>query len=173
MEVAVGQLIQSNPETTLEEDTVFDLLGNERRRASLKRLIDVDGETPVGELARDVAADIGPESPPPEDVQRSVYISLCQSHLPKLDRASIVEYDADVKTVKPGPAFAAVEPYLETSPAQRDPWGQYLVVSLGTVLVLAGAIALGPSFTTPLLVVLLLVHLGVSGFGVYRLLRSR
>lgn len=170
MQVAAESLTRSNAETTLEEDTVFDLLGNERRRASLKHLIDSDGETPVGELARDVAEDIVEESTPAEDVQRSVYISLCQSHLPKLDRASIVEYDADVKTVEPGPAFEAVEPYLETHRPNGNPWAPYLVISLGTVLVLAISlgtrqfVGLGPALAV------VVAHVAVSAYVVYRLL---
>lgn len=173
MEVAVEPLIQSNSETTLEEDTVFDLLGNERRRASLKQLIDTQGEMPVGELARDVAEDIVEESSPTDDVQRSVYISLCQSHLPKLDRASIVEYDDEVKTVEPGPTFEEVEPYLEHPPIEQRPWGWHLAVSLGTVLVLVAMVLNGPFVGSPLVIVLVLAHLSVSLFAVYRLLRSR
>jgi len=170
MTVVVGKSNQPNSgSTALEEDTVFDLLGNERRRASLKQLLTSEDETPVGELARDVAERITDESTVSEDLQRSVYISLCQSHLPKLDKAAIVEYDSDVKTVRRGPAFEQVKPYLETQPSTGREWLYYTVTSVLTVLLLAVLVA-NASIVRPYVTQLLLVvHLGMTAFGVSHL----
>lgn len=172
MDVLAGMSRQSTPETTLDEDTVFDLLGNERRRACLKQLLTIEGETPVDELARSVAETIADASTQPKDLQQSVYISLCQSHLPKLDRAAIIEYDSDRKTVGRGPTFDQVKPYLETRRSVADSWRYYTGLSILTVLLLAVGVV-GASFVRPYLTLLLLVgHLGVSIFGISRLLED-
>lgn len=171
MNGVVGTLSQSNTETTtLEEDTVFDLLGNERRRACLKRLLTIEDEIPVDQLARAVAETIADASTQPKDLQQSVYISLCQSHLPKLDRAAIIEYDSDHKTVGRGPAFDQIKPYLETPTPALETWRYYTGVSIVTVLLLAVAVG-GASVVRPHVTLLLLVgHLVVSLFGISRLL---
>lgn len=173
MEAVVGKSNRSNPETTmLEEDVIFDLLGNKRRRACLKEILTREGEIPVSELAEKVAEDIAEKSTPPEDLQRSVYISLCQSHLPKLDGKSIVEYDSESKTVSRGPLFDQIKPYIRTRTSRRQTWLVYTGVSVATVLLLATVIVNTP-FVLPYVVQLLLVvHLGVTAFGIVRLLND-
>lgn len=171
MNVVVGTEGESNSNTTtLEEDTVFDLLGNERRRASLKYLLAIENEIPVDELAREVAEHIADASTQPKDLQQSVYISLCQSHLPKLDRAAIVEYDSDRKIVSRGPTFGQIKPYLETRTQALRAWRYYTSVSVATVVLLA-VVLVSASVVHPYLTLVVLVgHLGVSAFGISRLL---
>lgn len=171
MEAVVSTSKQSNPETTtLEEDTIFDLLGNKRRRASLKEIMANEGETPVSELAQEVSEEIAEGSTQPEDLQRSVYISLCQSHLPKLDGAGIVEYDSESKTVSRGPLFDQIRPYIETRTSNRQTWVIYTGVSVVTVLLLATVVANTPLVLPYVVQLLLVVHLGVTAFGIARLL---
>ena len=170
----VGVLVldrQSNPETTsLEEDTVFDLLGNERRRASLSHLLTSDEKTPVNELARSVAGEVTDGSTESEDLEHSVYISLCQSHLPKLDRADVIEYDSDVKTVRRGPAFDQVGPYLDRQPSSPHGWRFLTVASVVTVLLLTLVVVDLPLAQPLFEQVLLVIHLAMSAFGISHLL---
>lgn len=87
---------------TLPVEQLYDALANERRRSCLRYLGDVEGPVPVSDLATAVAGDVADG----EDVaERSTYISLIQSHLPKLDAYDVVNYDEDAKTVEPGAAF--------------------------------------------------------------------
>lgn len=80
-------------ERELAATEVHDVLRNQRRRLTLKRLREVEEPLTVSELAEYVASVESGESPPPENRRQSVYVSLHQTHLPKLDELGIVEYD--------------------------------------------------------------------------------
>lgn len=84
----------------LEKDLLFDLLQNDRRRAVL-RTLDEEGELTLAELAEIIAAEENdvPSSEASESARRSVYISLYQRHVPKLDEHGVVEYDREESTV--------------------------------------------------------------------------
>lgn len=132
----------SNGDETLSEERLFDLLGNERRRSCLQCLAVVEGAITVQDLASQVAARVSDEERSPEDIRDSVYISLCQNHLPKLDDAGVVEYDAGEKTVGSGRAFPVVERHLQADAAggsDRDTTEYYFLASLVTVLVLGAS----------------------------------
>ena len=171
MDVVADERSPSDPEeTTLDEDTIFDLLGNERRRACLKRLQTAEGERSVRDLSQEIAGDIADASTSPEDIHNSVYISLCQSHLPKLDMADIVDYDSDAKTVSRGQAFDQIEPYLETQTPTRDHWQYYTGVSVVTTLLLAAVFGGGPRAGMYILPVLLVLHVLMAAFGLRNIL---
>jgi len=99
IETAAGP---SHGEAALSEERLFDPPGNERRRSCLQCLAAIGGETTVQELASDVARRVSDEETSPDDIRDSVYISLCQNHLPKLADAGVVGYDSAEKTVGPG-----------------------------------------------------------------------
>lgn len=132
----------SNCGQTLGEEQLFDLLGNERRRSCLQCLAIVEGTITVQDLASQVAARVSGEECSPDDIRDSVYISLCQNHLPKLDDAGVVDYDPAEKIVGPGRAFPAVERHLQTDSAdvsgRATTWYCFLA-SVATVLVLGSA----------------------------------
>lgn len=83
---------------------LFDALADGRRRVVVDSLTEADAPMDVRELARRVAArersgaGDAPGSPPPDAVHR-VHVSLHHAHLPKLDDAGLVEYDADRQVV--------------------------------------------------------------------------
>src|SRR6056297_1088682 len=87
---------------TIDEDTVYEILSNERRRRCLKLLSESDEQWEVSQLSKRVAADIADAD---ADIYDSIYISLCQTHLPKLAEADLIAYDSTEKTVTPGPAM--------------------------------------------------------------------
>lgn len=95
-------------------DEIFGVLQNERRRLILRYLDEHDGETAIGDLAEHVAAienDI-PRAELRSKQRKRVYISLYQSHLPKLDDAGAVTYDQDRGTVEEGPAIEEFQKVL-------------------------------------------------------------
>jgi hypothetical protein len=53
----------------------------------------------VRDLSEAVATLETAEDPPPRNKRQSVYVSLHQTHLPKLHELGIVTYDADSKAV--------------------------------------------------------------------------
>lgn len=91
---------------------VFHLLQAARRRRVVWYLshLDLKETVTVRELAKAIAAEeqgTPPDAIPNEDY-RPVYTNLVQHHLPALATANVVGFDADRKTVTPGPNLAAV-----------------------------------------------------------------
>lgn len=87
----------------IDVDTVFRVLSHERRRAVIRELSDQD-EVAVGELVTTVfttAAGLGTN-------REGVKADLYHTHLPKLDEADVIDYDADTETVTRGPEYEHV-----------------------------------------------------------------
>ena len=113
----------------------------------LRYLRAADGRVRLRDLAEQVAAweqettvdDLR------SDERQRVYISLYQSHLPKLDTHGIVDYDKDRGWIEPTPHTERLYPYLE-SPSQAsssDQWprryaGTVVCCGLGLAAVTAG-----------------------------------
>jgi hypothetical protein len=74
---------------TVTTDELLDLIAHERRRAVVRRLIEADdGRASVAELVPETGGEPGPTE---RDIR--VRIELHHHHLPKLERAGVVEYD--------------------------------------------------------------------------------
>jgi len=79
------------------QDEIFGILSNGRRRYVLSLLKQADGPVHINELTKNVAAwenDIEVDELTDQQAKR-VYVSLYQSHLPKLESLGIVEYTED------------------------------------------------------------------------------
>lgn len=85
----------------LKTADLFEVLSSDRRRALICFLRSRGGKADLRELAAEIAAweqGIDPSAVSDEDKKR-VYISLYQSHLPKLEEHRLVSYDPDTKEV--------------------------------------------------------------------------
>lgn len=137
----------------LSENEVHELLRNERRRAVLRIIRDGSDSVPVRDLAERIAAEETGTEPAPRSDRQSVYISLIQTHLPKLDDASVIDYDDQHKTITPGPATDQLVTQMETcarsadtaSPSGTRPRRELVVLAAVSVLgsLLAAASAVG------------------------------
>lgn len=87
-----------NSTEELTKDEVFEVLSSSRRRQILYHLHRRGGSAELRSLARDTAADETDESVD-SDVVKRFYISLYQTHIPKLEQVGLVTYDGDDKTV--------------------------------------------------------------------------
>jgi hypothetical protein len=123
-----------------DRDEVFELLSNNRRRSVLYTLYrngeDVELPTLVSEVA---ARETGrPAEELDESTTQSMYISLYQTHLPKLDSFGLVDYDGDERVVSLTPLARRV---MVTGDQLSPPrWHRYyallfLVGLLGVVVV--------------------------------------
>lgn len=85
----------------LSQDVVFDLLSSSRRRFVLYYLRGQEGPVELSELATELAA--WENDTAVEDVterqRKRVYVSLYQTHIPKLQEAGIISYDSDTGEV--------------------------------------------------------------------------
>lgn len=129
----------------LEEGEIYDVLRNDRRRLALECLREAEGELSVGELSERVAAAETGETPPPRQKRQSAYVSLHQTHLPKLDSLGIVAYDAEAKEVRLEDRIRDIEAYMGV--ANRDlNWGAYYV----SLAALGGCATVAADLSAPL-----------------------
>jgi len=110
--IAAGSTASDTTEE-LSASEIHDVLRNDRRRLVLGRLRSAEAFETVSDLAEHIGRVEAGESPPPRNVRQSVYVSLHQTHLPKLDELGIVDYDPDGKTVKRAANADDLEAYLD------------------------------------------------------------
>ncbi|GAA0652566.1 DUF7344 domain-containing protein [Salarchaeum japonicum] len=117
---------EGRTEPTRED--VFHLLSNRRRRHTLHYLRQRDGEqVDLRELSQQLSA--WENGVPPAEIthrdRKTVYTSLRQTHLPKMDDANVVDYDPNRGHVEPAEEFEDVEVYLDVVPEQEIPRSEY------------------------------------------------
>jgi hypothetical protein len=150
---------ERGPSAELTTDELFHTLQSERRRLALRYLLEREPPTDVETLAEAVATAERDTTHTAlsDETRERVSLDLCQSHLPKLDRFDLIDYDRERGTVAPTPAIDLFEPYLAdplaldavdaeddaTTAGPRDWTGYYAGASLASVG-LVGVAALGP-----------------------------
>lgn len=170
--------LQQRRSDTLAESEIFHILGNDRRRAIVQLLATENGQVDVSAVATAIAsqefdangASSNDDESVPNNLYKSVYVSLQQTHLPQLEEDNVIEYDSSTKTLRPGIQFDAVYRYVdgEQSSDQRLLLSHLSLSVLGLfVIVLAGfslPISIDPVLSS------ILVFLLVGASSLYRLL---
>jgi len=180
-DVGAGSEPAKEGEAGLARTDIYDVLSNERRTMVLELLAAADPQD-LGDLAEEIAARETGERPPPRNKRTSVYVTLHQTHLPKLATLSIVEYDDREKVVSLGSRASTVLAQQEggstesTAPGAR--WSELSLAVATSGLGLAGGSAIGlPGLaslpagayavaTLAVLVALLGFHVAQNGAGV-------
>lgn len=126
-------------ESGLDPGQIHNVLRNDRRRQAIQHLRRADEPVTVDALSEHIASVETGESPPPRDVRKSVYVSLHQTHLPKLDELDIVAYDQRDQRIELRDRAEEVEVYMEVVPEEDIPWSTYYLglSLLGVVSLLA------------------------------------
>lgn len=150
----------SDESTAIDEGDIHDVLRNARRRELISFLGRHDGYATIQDLSEHIARLESGEDPPPQNVRQSVYVSLHQTHLPKLEALGIVEYDTDSKDVTLRDRASQIEEYTG-SPNGDDRWPE-LYVGLGVLgaLLSVGATVVGIDgglATLPVFIVIILL----------------
>ena len=117
---------------TLDETEIHKVLSNGRRRQVLQHLGKTPGRINVWELSRSIAEAETNASPPPEDLHKSVYSSLHQTHLPKLQEMGIVEYDQEENAIELREGARDVRVYMEVVSKYGVTWAEFYQL-LGTL----------------------------------------
>ena len=112
-------------DNALPETDIHDILRNDRRRNVITCLQEHGPEISLRDLSVHIAEIESGESPPPSNVRNSVYVSLHQTHLPKLDEEGIVEYDSDQKTIVLQDSARQVDLYMEVITRYGITWATY------------------------------------------------
>ncbi|KTG08570.1 hypothetical protein AUR64_18005 [Haloprofundus marisrubri] len=154
---------------SLAETDIYDVLKNERRQRVVERLADCAETQSVRALSEHIAAIETDTETPPRNVRHSVYVSLCQTHIPKLDDLDIVDYDADAKDVAPGRHTATVAAYLTDTPTDRARHDEYYLGLgvVGSLLVAAGVLGAPILSTAPAIVGLTFLALTTLAAGFF------
>jgi len=145
---------------SLDAGQIHDILRNDRRRLAIKCLRERGGSMSVRDLSEEVAT------------RQSVYNSLHQTHLPKLDELRIVDYDTDTKEVSLLDRAAEITTYMEVVPRYGITWAEYYLVlgvlGFGTVLAASiGTPLLGALGAPAVAVAYLLLLTGSAAYHVY------
>lgn len=125
----------------LTQDVVFDILSSARRRYVLYQLRTEEQPVELTELAEDVAAwenDTTVDELTKQQRKR-VYVSLYQTHVPKLEDAGLVQYDQDSGEVRLTEAANDIDQYLNPG-EQEMPW-QYLYLPLAVLGIAVAALS--------------------------------
>lgn len=138
----------SHPDRTeLTRDQIFDILSNQRRRYILLYLSRQDTGATVQELSEQIAMwenDVTAEEL--SDKQRKrVYVSLYQTHIPKLDESGIIDYDEETGDITLTTQARSVQAYLQEEEEGLDPWPivYFTLVALGMLIFTATTMNVG------------------------------
>lgn len=114
---------------------LFDALSNRRRRQVIREL--EAGAHTIGALAEAIARvenDIPDDESVTGDTRKAPYVCLYQTHLDKLHRWGIVEWDKNRGTIEPGAAHGtAVEVLNTVSDDDYEPVSDRLTAFIGGV----------------------------------------
>ncbi|WP_435064837.1 DUF7344 domain-containing protein [Halobaculum sp. EA56] len=139
MDTRADEILTRNQwDEELSRDEIFDLISNSRRRYTIQYCKEAGGTVSLSELAEHVAAlehDKG-ISEITSGERKAVYTSLQQTHLPRLDRAGVVEFeDGSVELTE---RIERLDIYLDIVPEGSIPWGvYYLGLSVLSTVILA------------------------------------
>lgn len=132
----------SDESSSLNEGEIHDILRNDRRRAVIDFLSEHGGHATIRELSEHIATLESGEDPPPRNVRQSVYVSLHQTHLPKLQGLGVVDYDTDSKDIDLRERATRLEAYMDRKDSDTDPLS-LIYVAIGTIGILLTLMALG------------------------------
>lgn len=127
----------------ISDDQIFDILSSARRRYVIYYLRNRNEEVSLTELSKQVAA-WEYETEPDEltdQQQKRVYVSLYQTHVPKLADLGIVDYDRDRGAVALGKEAKKFTSRLDRNGGDETPWRLvYLTLAAVGVLTLFATI---------------------------------
>lgn len=129
---------------SLSEGEIYEVLANRRRRETLRNLSDARDGGPISlqELSERIAAQETGESPPPRTTRESVYNSLHQTHLPKLEELGVVVYDRDAREVGLHDRARDVNRYMEVRTDRGFTWSEiYRTIGVAGLTVVVAALA--------------------------------
>lgn len=132
-----GDRTVERQDTDLSLDVIFEVLRNKRRRQALAYLKDNEGQATLSELAEHIAAIENDKTVQAlnSSERKRVYVGLYQCHLPKMDDASVIEFDRDRGTVLLSSNADVLDDYIDDDTGER-PWHWYYlsIAVAGTIL---------------------------------------
>lgn len=123
----------------LSKSDIFGILQNDRRRCILELLRD-KGSQSVRSLSEEIARIEAGSEEPKSNTRKSIYVSLIQNHIPKMESMGIVIYNREQDYVELLPTSHNFDIYMETVKKGDISWSQFY---LGfSILAIFGNIAI-------------------------------
>jgi hypothetical protein len=173
-----GSTAEASTESSIEREQIFEILSNERRRLVIRYIKRHDGDRiDFRDLVDQLAAwenDTTREEVDSND-RKCVYTALRQTHLPKLDRFGVIEYDNQRGSIEARGAVEDVVQYMDHVPERGPLWSRlYLLLAVlcgaVTLLVWTGIAPLG---RIPEIGVAIGIVVAFGGFAVAQIYQSR
>lgn len=118
----------------LSKSDIFGVLQNDRRRCVLE-ILRSKGRQSIRSLSEEIAHIESQAKEPKSSVRKSIYVSLLQTHIPKMESLGIVAYNREQDVVELLPASRDFDIYMETVEKGDIPWSQfYLGLSIFAVI---------------------------------------
>ena len=124
----------------ISQDSAYDLLSNSRRRYVISILRERDEPMALNELSRELAAwenDVDPAELTDQQIKR-IYVSLYQTHIPKLSDAGVVSYDQETGTVELEDTVHELDTYIPGQNNGTTAWERLYILVAAVGLVLYG-----------------------------------
>jgi len=107
---------------SLSEDKISTLLSAKRRRELLRLLKESGGESTMGDITMEIAASEH-DADGNAGKRKAVYVSLHQTHVPRLVEAGVLESNEVKKTIRLTGPWQQLHAYLEFDPAiKKQGW---------------------------------------------------
>lgn len=108
----------------LSKSDIFGVLQNDRRRCVLE-ILRINGSQSIRSLSEEIARIESKTDEPKSSIRKSIYVSLLQTHIPKMESLGIIAYNREQDTVELLPASRDFDIYMETVQKGDIPWSQF------------------------------------------------
>lgn len=127
----------------IPEEQIYELLANRRRRETVQYLTASSSTcVTIRELSEVIATRETGTVPPPQEVRESVYNSLHQTHLPKLDELGVVTYDRAEREIRLHGHARNVDQYMGVRTRYGVTWTEiYRTLGVVSLTVVVTALA--------------------------------
>lgn len=137
----------ADPAEGVGQSELHQILSNERRRELIREVVEnEDRELTISELSERLAAQESGIDPAPRKVRHSVYVTLRQNHVPKLDDHDVVEFDGESKCIEPNERTPVFYQRIDETDGTGWPSERHVLLALllGTGLGLVGILDVLP-----------------------------
>jgi hypothetical protein len=117
-----SRYVQGQPQ--LSKSDIFGVLQNERRRRILELLYEQE-KLSIRSLSEEIARLESGAEEPSSSIRKSIYISLLQTHIPKMESLNVITYNREKDSVELLPAAHDFDHYIETVKKGDIPWCQF------------------------------------------------
>ena len=131
-----------NQQVQLSKSDIFGVLQNDRRRHVLEILRE-QGNQSIRSLSEEIARLESGTDNPESNIRKSIYVSLLQTHIPRMENLRVISYDREHDRVKLLPAARNFDVYMETVDKGDIPWSHFytglsILAVVGSVIIYTG-----------------------------------